>query len=144
MTQVSLPRGVRNNNPLNIVRGSKWKGLRPVQSDPRFCQFISRAYGWRAALILLRNYILGTNSAKKKFDTIEKIILRWAPLSENASYRYIDAVCMATGIHMYEKIEWSDRIRICDIVKAMAYVECATHFELDEIYSAYDLLSGNQ
>ena len=48
-------RGVRNCNPLNIVHGSKWKGLRPEQTDPRFCQFVSMQYGWRAALIILRN-----------------------------------------------------------------------------------------
>ena len=34
-----LPRGIRNNNPLNIRRSKdKWKGLRAVQADAQFCQ----------------------------------------------------------------------------------------------------------
>ena len=38
-----LPRGIRNNNPLNIRRTAKdqWKGLRAQQTDASFCQFES-------------------------------------------------------------------------------------------------------
>ena len=45
-----LPRGIRNNNPLNIRRTAKdqWKGLRAQQTDASFCQFESLEYGWRA------------------------------------------------------------------------------------------------
>ncbi len=34
------PRGIRNNNPLNMVRTrrSKWVGMRPQQTDKMFCQ----------------------------------------------------------------------------------------------------------
>ena len=33
------PRGIRNNNPLNMVRTrrSKWVGMRPQQTDKMFC-----------------------------------------------------------------------------------------------------------
>ena len=49
-----LPRGIRNNNPLNIRRGKdQWKGLRAQQTDASFCQFESLDYGWRAAFYLL-------------------------------------------------------------------------------------------
>ncbi len=49
-----LPRGIRNNNPLNIRRSKdKWKGLRAVQADAQFCQFETLEYGWRAAFYLL-------------------------------------------------------------------------------------------
>ena len=36
-----LPRGIRNNNPLNIRRTAKdqWKGLRAKQTDASFCQY---------------------------------------------------------------------------------------------------------
>ena len=48
-----LPRGIRNNNPLNIRRTAKdqWKGLRAQQTDASFCQFESLEYGWRAMAI---------------------------------------------------------------------------------------------
>ena len=74
-----LPRGIRNNNPLNIRRGKdQWQGLRAQQTDANltsdrlssrsadskqasvcshydaeFCQFESLEYGWRAAFYLL-------------------------------------------------------------------------------------------
>ena len=50
-----LPRGIRNNNPLNIRRTAKdqWKGLRAQQTDASFCQFERMEYGWRAAFYLL-------------------------------------------------------------------------------------------
>ena len=34
------PRGIRNNNPLNIVQtNDKWQGLREKQYDKRFCEY---------------------------------------------------------------------------------------------------------
>ena len=49
-----LPRGIRNNNPLNIRRSKdQWQGMRREQTDPSFCQFENLAYGWRAAFKLL-------------------------------------------------------------------------------------------
>lgn len=90
------PRGIRNNNPGNIRRGSSWKGLVPFLVDPTnnqryydksFCQFQSMEYGVRALIVLIRTYFY-----KHKLCTIEKIIFRYAPLSENNSYSYINFV----------------------------------------------------
>lgn len=141
MVDPSKVRGVRNCNPLNIERGTKWKGLRPEQTDKRFCQFVSMQYGWRAGLVILRNYIKGNNAARKPFDTIEKIINRWAPPKENNTSSYIKAVCEDVGIDMRTRIKWEDRAAICAIVKAMARVECNVIFEIEPIYAAYDMIS---
>lgn len=135
-----IPRGIRNNNPLNIVKGTRWQGLRDEQTDARFCQFVSMAFGWRAALVIIRNYILGNNYSKMKFNTIAKIVRRWAPESENDTLSYIKRVSTAVGIHENEVIEWKNRRVICDIVKAMAYVETGVLFDVAQIESAYDLL----
>ncbi len=71
-----LPRGIRNNNPLNIRRSKdKWKGLRAVQADAQFCQFESLEYGWRAAFYLLTR----TYYHKYRLFTIRAIISKWAP-----------------------------------------------------------------
>lgn len=89
------PRGLRNNNPLNIRRTTtKWLGLAPTQTDPEFCQFQTLDYGWRAAFRLL------THSYFEKYglDTIRKIISRWAPPSENNTAAYITSVSRITGI----------------------------------------------
>ena len=141
MVDPSKVRGVRNCNPLNIERGTKWKGLRPEQTDKRFCQFISMQYGWRAGLVILRNYIKGNNAARKPFDTIEKIINRWAPPAENHTSSYIKGVCEDVGIDMRTRIKWEDRAAICAIVKAMARVECGQIFDIEPIFAAYDMIS---
>ncbi len=39
---MSLPRGIRNHNPLNIRRSKdQWKGMAEVQNDRAFVQFKS-------------------------------------------------------------------------------------------------------
>ena len=96
-----LPRGIRNNNPLNIRRSKdKWKGLRAVQADAQFCQFESLEYGWRAAFYLLTR----TYYHKYRLYTIRAIISKWAPPCENNSKAYVENVSRLTGIDPDEPI----------------------------------------
>ena len=96
-----IPRGIRNNNPLNIRRGkSAWKGLRAQQTDAQFCQFETLDYGWRAAFWLLtRKYY-----HELRLYTIRAIVSRWAPAIENKTEAYIRNVCRLTGIAPDEPI----------------------------------------
>ena len=96
-----LPRGIRNNNPLNI-RHSKdqWQGLRAVQTDAAFCQFETLDYGWRAAFYLLTR----TYYHKYRLFTIRGIVSKWAPESENNTKAYIANVSRLTGIDPDEPI----------------------------------------
>ena len=50
------PRGLRNNNPLNIIKSENinWKGEVKPSTDRNFAQFETKEYGLRAALCLLR------------------------------------------------------------------------------------------
>ena len=92
---MSLPRGIRNNNPLNIRRSKdKWKGMRAVQSDAQFCQFESLEWGWRAAFWLLTR----TYYHKYRLFTIRAIVQKWAPAIENDTKAYIANVSRLTGI----------------------------------------------
>ena len=96
-----LPRGIRNNNPLNIRRSKdKWKGLRAVQADAQFCQFETLEYGWRAAFYLLTR----TYYHKYRLYTIRAIISKWAPPCENNSKAYVENVSRLTGIDPDEPI----------------------------------------
>ena len=96
---MSTPRGIRNNNPLNIRRsGDKWQGLQDLQEDREFFQFSEMKYGWRAAFRLLCHTYYG----KYKLRTIRDIISRWAPPMENNTPAYIRHVSDYTGI-------WPDR-----------------------------------
>ena len=96
-----LPRGLRNNNPLNIRRSKDlWMGLRAQQTDPSFCQFESMEYGWRAAFYLLTR----TYYHKYRLFTIRAIINKWAPPQENLTATYIEHVCRLTKIGPDEPI----------------------------------------
>ena len=98
---MSLPRGIRNNNPLNIRRSKdQWKGLADAQTDRAFCQFKSLEYGWRAAFYLLTR----TYYHKYRLYTIRTIIRRWAPPGENNTEAYIANVSRLTGIDSDEPI----------------------------------------
>lgn len=135
-----ISRGERNCNPLNLVKGIQWKGLRTEQTDSRFCQFQSMKYGWRAALMNIRSYISGANGKRLPADTIEKIITRWAPPNENNTEAYIKAVSEAVSIDRRTRVKWRDRALVCAIVKAMAKQECGKVFPIEDIYAVYDIL----
>ena len=72
-------RGIRNNNPLNIRRGtSRWVGRRETVTDKEFEEFTTMAYGYRAAWKLMDTYRLRLRQEGKSY-TLENIIHRWAP-----------------------------------------------------------------
>ena len=137
---MALPRGIRNNNPLNIVKGNSWKGERANQTDKRFEEFESMAMGLRAGFVLLRNYIEGTKTRPTKFNTVRKIIARWAPPSENYTQRYIDNVCKWSGLLPDEVVRFRERKKMVAIVQAMAKMECGVTLDVALIESAYDLV----
>lgn len=91
-TTAKLPRGVRNNNPGNIELGDPWQGLAPKQTDGRFAQFVSPAYGIRA---LARTLI--TYQDKYGIRTVTGAINRWAPPVENDTGAYVRQVQKAVG-----------------------------------------------
>jgi hypothetical protein len=71
------PRGLRNNNPLNIrhnvcVFQGEIKG-----KDKSFKTFETIQYGYCAVFVTLATYL------SRGWNTIEKIITRWAPHQAN-------------------------------------------------------------
>lgn len=134
------PRGIRNNNPLNIRIGNDWKGERPGAKDKAFEEFTSMEYGIRAGFIILRKYITGYNGLTQKFNTIEKMISRWAPAVENNTASYISQVSKMSGIPATQKISFAQRSFMVAIVDAMIFVECGQHVNKQLIESAYDMV----
>ena len=130
-----IPRGIRNNNPLNIRRGTKWIGLSKHQTDPAFCQFDSITYGLRAGLIIIRTYMM-----KYKLTTIHSIVSRWAPPSENNTNTYVKSVSSMMKMHALQTFDFGDRGRIVALVSAMCKVESGITIDQKLIESAYDLL----
>ena len=83
-----LPRGIRNKNPGNIKLGTNWDGLAAEQTDPTFCIFNEAVMGIRALMRILLTYRFTHKKA-----TIDEIIYRWAPPSENSTDKYVEFVC---------------------------------------------------
>ena len=74
-----MNRGIRNNNPLNIRRGtSRWVGRREIVTDKEFEEFTSMPFGYRAAWKLMDTYRIRLRQAGESY-TLENIIHRWAP-----------------------------------------------------------------
>lgn len=93
-------RGLRNNNPGNIRKGtSQWQGMSPQQTDSAFVQFVSPVYGIRALAVLLKNY-----SKRYGLNTVEEIISRYAPPNENITGSYVRAVSDAIGVSPRQEI----------------------------------------
>jgi hypothetical protein len=95
----NTPRGIRNNNPLNIRHSpSRWQGMAVEQTDPSFVQFRSMAYGYRAVCKLLQSYWQRFRKEGKPF-TVRTIISRWAPPEDNNDTEsYIRSVLLIGGL----------------------------------------------
>ena len=136
MEKKSMPRGLRNNNPLNIrISTDKFVGeVRPSQ-DKAFKQFDTMAHGYRAAFKVLRTYI-----NNYKCDTIRKIISRFAPSNENHTENYIKVVSERSGITADEPILADNREMMIRIVAAMSFVENGLEAVMSDVISGWELL----
>lgn len=102
------PRSVRNRNPGNIVDGSFAKSQPGyVGSDGRFAVFKDEASGRAAQGALLQSYI------GRGFDTVGKIINRWAPRSDgNDTGAYVGFVSKQLGVSPSQKLTAADIPRL--------------------------------
>lgn len=133
-------RGIRNNNPGNLrITLDVWLGLCPRQNDDVFFQFSNMTYGIRALLKTLMTY------HKKGYDTVEKIINRWAPAHENPTVEYIDFVAKEAGFEP-DKVLSADNDDLVRVAKAIVVFENGRaqvdKFIPDEVWGeAVDLLT---
>lgn len=126
------PRGIRNNNPLNIRIGNTWLGEVPNPTDSDFEQFVNVKYGLRAGFCILRRYI-----RRYKRNTVRKIVTAWAPSTENNTVRYIQLVCKFGCLDADAEIHYEDSLTMCSLVQAMARVEVGETIPLQVIEDAY-------
>lgn len=90
-----LARGIRNNNPGNLVITSiAWQGKIPSKSntDGKFEQFETMELGIRA---MFKDLVNDINKGK---NTVRKLINEYAPPSENNTSQYIKDVCQSIGV----------------------------------------------
>jgi hypothetical protein len=111
------PRGLRNNNPLNIRHSADRFQGEINGNDKSFKTFSSEPYGYRAAFVILATYL------SRGCNTIEKIITRWAPPAENNTERYMANVEKWSGIPRHQALTAADGAAYQRIVAAMSRVE---------------------
>lgn len=136
---MAIPRGLRNNNPLNIEKtkgGNPWQGEVVPSKDSRFAQFTSMVYGYRAAFKLLNNY-----QRNYGLDTIRKMISRWAPPKEkkNNTEAYIKAVADKSGTPENSRITTTNHDVMVPIVAAMSFVENQVEANIADVEAGWKL-----
>jgi hypothetical protein len=115
---VTLPRGIRNNNPGNIRKSStQWIG-EVEGTDPSFCTFKTMAYGVRAITLILLTY-----TRSEGLNTIEAIINRWAPPVENNTSAYVSAVANACCVSPLALVTPLTSVMLTDMVEAITVHE---------------------
>ena len=130
------PRGIRNNNPLNIrISGQKWKGKVTPSKDCAFEQFQSMAYGIRAAIVIVRTYIRSHH-----LETPRQIIRRWAPPHENSTDQYISFVSKKAGLDAEKRLTINSKFDICRMLWAMAIYENGQEVDFKQFVEAWTLI----
>lgn len=93
--------GLRNNNPGNLKAGMViWKG--ETGNADGFIIFDTMENGTRAIAKCLHTYIF-----IEKLRTINQIISRYAPETENDTAAYVLDACRHVGAHPDNVIEWN-------------------------------------
>ena len=119
-------RGVRNANPGNIRKSKdQWEGA--IGDDGAFVIFDSPESGVRALAKNLQSY------GRQGYDSIEKIINRWAPPNENDTKSYIDSVVAATGIPATQSLDLSDPDTLSSLAQAISFHETGSRYD-PEVY----------
>ncbi len=133
---MKTPRGIRNNNPLNLRHSpDTFKGEK-VSTDKDFEQYESIEYGYRAAFVTLHTYL-----TKYGLNTIEKIITKWAPPTENNTQAYISAVVKYSGVAADEALTATSGDKYILIVSAMSFVENGVNADINQIKAGFALQS---
>lgn len=145
-----ITRGVRNNNPGNIEKGSAWQGLAThdemtteQRAETRFAVFKSPEWGIRALAVVLITY-QDKRQAKdgSKIDTVQEFIERWAPPSENNTRAYWYQVAYKMGVGANQYIDVHDYNVIKPMVQAIIAHENSGYEYPDELIDKGLMLAG--
>nr|WP_319509412.1 hypothetical protein [uncultured Draconibacterium sp.] len=127
-------RGIRNNNPLNLRRTNiEWHGERKVVTDQEFEEFETMEFGLRAGLINMRTQI------RNGYETLEQLINRWAPASENNTVNYVNIVSEKSGYAPTDILEF-DKEEMFPVVEAMVKIESGMDLTLELYEKAWEII----
>ena len=118
-----IPRGVRSNNPMNLRfdPGNRWQGRATMEQrlpeqlrEREFEVFVAPEWGIRAGAVLLTTYF-----DRYGLNTLDRIIPRYAPSSENNTEAYIRSVSAATGFQPAQPLDLHDYATMRALVLAI-------------------------
>lgn len=136
MTDKKLPRGIRNNNPLNLrISNSPWLGKVANNTDGQFEQFTSMSYGIRAAFLNVRTII-----KRHPGCTVERLIHVWAPPCENNTSAYVGEVCKLARVAPFKRLDFKVKNEMCRLLWAMAQVENGEEITFGYFENAYEMV----
>lgn len=123
-------RGLRNNNPGNLIRTSNaWQGKIPYSQskDIQFEQFTTVIFGLRA---MFKDLINDINKGK---NTVRKLIYEYAPPNENNTEAYIQSVCKSIGVTPDQTIKSINNEFLLLLGRAIIKVELgSSHIEITD------------
>jgi hypothetical protein len=129
------PRGLKNNNPLNIRHNADVFQGETKGNDTSFKTFSTMSHGYRAGFVTLHTYL------SRGWNTIEKIVSRWAPPNENDTQEYIANVEKWSGVPRDKQLGAADGADFILIVAAMSYMENGRNADISDVKAGFALQS---
>jgi hypothetical protein len=123
-------RGLRNNNPGNLIRTNiAWQGkiAHSQNPDKQFEQFENVHYGLRA---MLKDLINDINKGK---NTVKLLILEYAPPNENDTAAYINSVSKTLRVSPTQRLTEINSKFLLKLARAILKVELGeAHTEIKD------------
>lgn len=124
-----MPLGETLLNPFNLEKNKNFNWLGQIEGGNKtFCQFTTIEFGLRAGILNLKNQL------REGFNTIDKLITKYAPPSENNTAAYKYAISKALGKNYTDVLTDND-------IKALA-VAIIIHEQGRCIYADNQIKSG--
>lgn len=140
-------RGIRNNNPGNIDFNQYWfnrdpwvgeLGIEGRSTSPRFTTFDTPQHGIRALCKILLTYHHHRKASDgSAIDTVQEIIDRWAPPSENNTDAYVAHVRELLDVESGSPIDVDDPLTL--VVLASSIIK---HENGQQPYSIEQIVTG--
>ncbi|MDC9607057.1 hypothetical protein [Xenorhabdus griffiniae] len=133
------PRGIRNNNPLNIEFAKQKGATVEDHPDKRFAKFNSPYTGLERTAWQLRRYFNGLTDGIKR-QSVEAIVGKWAPpgsTDKNRTEAYIQRVSNMMGVNRSERLDLNNHDVMYALMKSMGIVESKSFpYDKDLVMSA--------
>lgn len=119
------PRGIRNNNPLNLSFAGQEGATMEDHSTPRFARFATMEDGIAASVRQIELY------QRRGLTTLSQIVSTWAPPNENDTPGYIQRVARETGFNPNAPVNMRDPDAVAALVASMARIESGRALDPD-------------